>query len=339
MKFKPAVSQTVYKKLAVFGGPGQGKSILALSAPGKKMVIDTEGGTLPYAGLTNFEVQHTQSFGDIKETVDELSSNPPTEETSLIIDSGSLIWAGLQQAMLEKKMEEKGLKASMGTEKVQFVLADWGILKKWNNNVMNTLLTLKCHVIVTFRENEVMDETTFKKTGVFIPTWEKNTPYVFDFVGRISNRKFTFTKGRRADGSKLVDLIGKSVDLPTIQNGSDLPKIWESLFGANQPKPEAAHPVTSDKPASLEKDPQSESIAHEIRSKLLPKFGISNEDFENYVKNKILKDSVTPLVKPDENGKIHLSTISVEHLKWLVDVLEGEASRMALLKRIEELKK
>lgn len=338
MKFKPAVSQTAYKKLAVFGGPGQGKSILALSAPGKKMVIDTEGGTLPYAGLTSFEVQHTHSFGDIKDAVDELSSNPPTEETSLIIDSGSLIWAGLQQAMLEKKMEEKGLKASMGTEKVQFVLADWGILKKWHNNIINTLLTLKCHVVVTFRESEGMDEITYKKTGVFSPQWEKNTAYAFDYVGRISDRGFTFTKGRMAEGSRLVDMVGKRITIPTVVEGKDLPLIWQALFGLSQAKPEAAHPVVAEKLENLQDDVDSLKIAHEIRSKILPKYGISNDDMELYIVNKTMKDG-SPLAIKGEDGKVHLSNIKSEVLKWLVDVLEGEASRMALLKRIEELKK
>lgn len=339
MKFQPATQTRQYINLAVFGPAGCGKTLMGLSAPGKKLVIDTEGGSLPYASLAKFEVMHTQSFGDIKSVVDDMISSPPSEETSLIIDSASLIWQGLQQSMLEKKMREKGLTAEDGTEKVQFALADWGILKRWNSDIFNGLMAVKAHKVCTFRENEVMDEHTFKKTGIFVPQWEKNTPYIFDFVGRIHDRKFTFTKGRMAKDGKVIDLVGKSVPIPTIENGADLPKLWSALFGVSNDKPQEARPLAPEaKPGTLEKDPDSIRIAKEIHAKLLPHAKISFEDFTLYLLDK--KDAAgNPIAALSEDGKLHLSTMSPKALRFCVAVLSDPAKVMQLGAKINELKK
>lgn len=334
MKFTKATDAKRFTKLALYGAAGTGKSIAALAAPGIKLVIDTEGGMSPYASMTDFQLIDTQSFGTVKEVIDHIASNPPTEETTLIIDSASIIWAGLQQAMLEKKMTEKGMKAMEGTEKVQFSLADWGVLKRWNSDIFNTLMMLKCHVVCTFRESETMDEATFKRTGVFVPQWERNTPYVFDFVGRIHGRKITWTKGRLAQDGKLVDLTGRTIDLPTVKIGSDLPLIWESMFGKPSGKPTEAHPVTPAPSVALEKDPEALRKASFIRSKLSPAVGISSEDLDLYCMNKTMKDG-TPFMDAIP-GDVHLSSLSVQKLDWLIETLENKS--LLVIKRIEELK-
>ncbi len=337
MKFKAATTVSEYKKLAVFGGAGSGKTVLTLSGPGKKYVIDTESGTIPYASLTDFEIIHTQNFGEIKEAIDEFYLNPPSEESTLIIDSASMIWLGLQQTMLEKKMGEKGIKASEGTERVVFNQADWGIVKKWNHDIFNTLMTLKMHVVCTFRETELREDDGFKGTGEFVPQWEKNSPYVFSYVGRVAGRKFTFRKGRLAREGKLIDLIGKSVDIPEVKAGTDLPPIWEALFGKESAKPERAHEVsTSADPKVLNKDPESLKLSHEIRSVVLPRSGISKADFEMYCVNKTLKDGVTKIVERGEDGMVHLSSVKPEVLRWLIDILNN--NKEVLVKRIEEIK-
>lgn len=339
-KFTKANSTIAYKKLAVFGGAGAGKTIIALSAPGKKYVIDTEGGSLPYASLTDFEVLPTQSFGEIKEVIDGLYDNPPSEETSLIIDSGSIIWAGLQQAMLEKKLEKEGMQAKYGTERVQFSMADWGILKKWNKDIFNTLMALKCHVVCTFRESEQRDETTFKGTGVFNPEWEKNSPYTFSFVGRVHDRSLTFTKGRLAKDGQLIDIRGKNIPIPIVQNGQDLSKIWESLFGNEGPAQAAptSLPSTESKDVGLiDKDPASLNLSRKIRSELAPKAGVSAKDLDLYCANKKMKDG-SPFCVVGEDGKVHLSEIPADRLQWLADVLNSEKSREMLITRVNELK-
>lgn len=340
MKFTKAKNATTYKKLAIYGGPGVGKTVVCLSAPGKKLVLDTEGGSLNYASLTEFEVAHTQSFGEIKETIDDLESNPPKEETSLIIDSASIIWAGLQQSMLEKKMQKDGIKAMEGTEKVVFNQADWGVLKRWNKDIFNTLMTLKCHVICTFRESELMDEVTFRKTGEFLPQWEKNSPYTFDFVGRISDRKLTFTKGRLAKDGKLVDMVGKKIEIPTVTEGSQLSSIWNAIFGSSENPPEMAHPSHEERYDSktVGKDPESLKLGHKIHSNLLPLTGISFEDLSLYMLSKKTA-SGEQVARSGEDGKLHLSDIKPEHLRWIIGILEDDSKRLQLIGKIEELKK
>lgn len=337
MKFSPAKSIKLYRKLAVYGGIGVGKSILGLSSPGKLLVLDTEAGTIPFASLRPFDVLHTQAFGDVKGVIDDLASNPPAEETTLVIDSASIIWAGLQQAMLEKKLTVAGIKAMDGTEKVQFAMADWGILKRWHSDIMNTLMSLKCHVVCTFRESEVRDETTFKGTGEFVPQWEKNTGYVFDFVGRVNKRTFTFTKGRLAIDGKLIDLTGKKVKIPDVKDGADLPKIWEALFGAGEYVPNGAAPVPQATPAAiLESDPEAIRLAHELHKTHIPKAGIAEADLTVYLLNKEVDGKKIATLSAD--GKFHFGDMAPKWLNWLIEGLEDPARRMQLIKKIQDIK-
>lgn len=339
MKFKPAIAESRYIKLAVYGGPGAGKSIIALSAPGRKLAIDTEAGLIPYASLTEFDVIHTQSFGDIKQIVDELSIKPPEEETTLIIDSCSIIWSGLQQSMTESKLQSKGLRVKEGTENVQFSAIDWNIVKRWHKDILNTLMSLKCHVVCTFREVEMMNEQ-FQKTGETRPEAEKNSAYTFDFVGRIHGRKFTFTKGRLARDARLIDLIGRTVSIPAVDKGNELSSIWTALFGEKSEAPKVAHPEMSEaKGKDIEKDPEALKLAHEIRSSLAPKAGIDNDGLKLYCTNKVMADGVTKFSELDADGEFHLSALSLDRLNWLADVLRNQKSAMALTQKVDELKK
>lgn len=339
MKFTPAKKAATYVKLAIYGGAGAGKTIVGLSAPGKKFFLDTEGGSLNYASLTDFEVLHTQSFGEIKEAIDELADNPPKEETTLVIDSASIIWSGIQQAMLEKKMQKEGIRAMEGTEKVVFNQADWGVCKRWNKDIFNTLMALKCHVVCTFRENEIMDEVTFRKTGEYSAQWEKNSPYTFDFVGRISNRSLAFTKGRMAKDGRLVDMVGKRVSIPTIESGSDLPKVWEAIFGVRTEAPTMAHPQNNGEVKdvkSVEKNPESLKLGHKIHSNLLPLCGISFEDMSMYLLAKKDKND-NPIATKGDDGKLHLSDMKPEHLEWLIGILESDKVNQ-LKEKIQQMK-
>lgn len=339
-RFAPASKAPTFRKVAIFGGPGSGKTIVCLSAPGRKLVIDTEGGTLNYSSLTEFGVEHTQSFRTVKDTIDDLAKNPPKEETTLVIDSASIIWSGLQQSMLEKKMEEKGIVALEGTEKVQFSMADWGILKRWNADIFNTLMALKCHVVCTFRESETRDDD-FKPTGNFIPEWEKKTPYTFDFVFRIVKRTAECRKGRAAKDGILLDLEGKKIALPKVEKGSDLPSIWKALFGEFETGvPSQAHPSEEGEKdrAAVTKDPTAVMLARQLRAEVLPKFGISNEDAEIYLCSKT-DGAGKPLAARGEDGKVHLSDCKANVLKWLIDNLAIDKNRLVIISKIEALKK
>lgn len=348
MKFTKAESAKRFIKAAFYGAAGSGKTIAALSAPGIKKMIDTDGSGPAYAALADFEIMPTQSFGEIKETLDDLVLHPPKEETTLIIDSASLIWQGLQAAMLEKKLGEKGIRVMEGTEKVQFSLADWGILKRWNRDIFNGLMTLKCHVVCTFRETETMEEfidergcKNFRKTGVYVPQWEKDTPYIFDHVARLVDRKAAWTKGRRVEDGKLIDMTGRKTEIPTVSTKEDLPKIWQALFGVQTEKPTQANPLMPQStPLALEKDPEACRKGHFIRSQLLPKYGISDDDLQLYLHQKTKKDSEDLFFDLDiVDNRFHLSKQEVAKLDWLINVLESEKSRMMLLQKIEELKK
>jgi len=201
-------------------------------------------------------------------------------------------------------------------------------------------MALKCHVVCTFRESEVRDEVTFKGTGVFNPEWEKSSPYTFDFVGRISARNFTFTKGRMAKDGKLIDLIGRAVAIPTVHEGKDLPLIWKNLFGDESGKPTEAHPSASGElkdVEKLDKDPEATKLAHKIYSNLLPISGILFEDLSLYLLNKKTPEGDS-VAKLGEDGKLHLSSISMKYLNWIADVLEDNEKCGKLKAKILELR-
>lgn len=177
-------------KALIYGPSGVGKTYLALTAPGPIAVIDTEGGTAFYAdrvgpkGLSPFRVLPTKTFAQVEQAVGFLRGNPGAYRT-LVIDPVTVLYEVLQEAA-QKRRADIRRNADADLE-----MLDWSRIKSAYKRLMNDLVNLDLHVIVTAREADLREERVGQngrkelvKIGVR-PEAEKSTPYYFDTVLRL----------------------------------------------------------------------------------------------------------------------------------------------------------
>lgn len=197
--FRPAEQVAPKVKALVYGPSGVGKTFLALTAPGRIAVIDTEGGTAFYAnrvgpkGLSPFDVLPTKTFAQVEQAVTFLRANPGTYET-LVIDPVTVLYETLQDAAQDRRAEVRR------NAEADLEMLDWQRIKRAYKRLMTDLVNLPMHVVVTARETDLTEERTApngRKERVKIglkPEAEKSTPYYFDTVIRLQPA----AKGREA---------------------------------------------------------------------------------------------------------------------------------------------
>lgn len=195
--FRPAEAVVPRVKCLVYGQSGVGKTYLALTAPGKVAVIDTEGGTAFYAGrsgLSAFDVLPTKTFNDVTRAIAYLAAHPGEYET-LVIDPVTVLYETLQDAAQSKRAEKRH------NSEADLEMLDWQRIKRAYKALMTDLVNLPMHVIVTAREKDDEEGSgdNRRKVGTK-PDAEKNTPYYFDTVVRLvargQERKAEVTKDR-----------------------------------------------------------------------------------------------------------------------------------------------
>lgn len=226
--FKPAEQVEPKAKLLVFGVPGAGKSYLALSAPGRVAVIDTEGGTAFYAGrpgLSEFDVLHTKTYRDVKHAIEYLAAHPGDYET-LVIDPVTVIYDTLQEAAAIARARRRGV------EDADLEMLDWSKIKRHYKAMMTALVNLPMHVVVTAREKDEYEKrgSEMVKIGVK-PDAEKGTAYNFDTVirlvptdkGRIAvvqkDRTGPWDLGDRIENPTFMDIFGEVIAKPAKGRG------------------------------------------------------------------------------------------------------------------------
>lgn len=193
--FKPAEQVAPKVKCLIYGPSGVGKTYLALTSPGKVAVIDTEGGTAFYAGrsgLSPFDVLPTKTFHDVTRALAYLAAHPGEYET-LVIDPVTVLYETLQDAAQMRRARVRN------DQDAELEMLDWNAIKRAYKAMMTDLINLPLHVIVTARERDesVKQGREFVKVGVR-PDAEKNTPYYFDTIVRLT-----------ADGTKRGAVIEK----------------------------------------------------------------------------------------------------------------------------------
>ena len=188
--FKAAEAVVPRVKCLVYGPSGVGKTYLALTAPGKVAVIDTEGGTAFYAGragLSEFDVLPTKTFNDVTRAVAYLRDHPGEYQT-LVIDPVTVLYETLQDAAQVRRGRVRN------DAEAELEMLDWTAIKRAYKALMTDIINLPMHVIVTARERDetVKQGREFVKIGVK-PDAEKSTPYYFDTIIRL-----TANRDRRA---------------------------------------------------------------------------------------------------------------------------------------------
>ena len=177
-------------KCLVYGPSGVGKTYLALTAPGKVAVIDTEGGTAFYAnraGLSGFDVLPTKTFNDVTNAIVYLRNHPGEYET-LVIDPVTVLYETLQDAAQVKRADMRR------NPDADLEMLDWQRIKRAYKTLMTDLVNLPIHVIVTARERDDEERRGNDRVKVGVrPDAEKSTPYYFDVIVRL-----TAKDGKRA---------------------------------------------------------------------------------------------------------------------------------------------
>lgn len=190
--FRPAEQVAPKVKCLVYGAPGIGKTYLALTAPGKIAVVDTEGGTAFYpdrvggrGGLHAFDVLPTKTFAQVESALDYIKTNPGQYET-LVIDPVTVLYETLQEAAQVRRQAANKRRGHGDTEDADLEQLDWQRIKRSYKRLMTDLVNLPVHVFVVAREKELSEERGGTRRVVgFKPDAEKSTAYYFDTVIRL----------------------------------------------------------------------------------------------------------------------------------------------------------
>lgn len=215
--FRPAEQVEPRVKALVFGGPGAGKTYLALGSPGRVAVIDTEGGTAFYAGrkgLSDFDVLPTKTYAEVKAAVEYLATpEGRAAYATVVIDPVTIIYETLQASALLRRaeMNRRRGRGSSDPDEADLEQLDWGRIKRSYKSLMTALVNLPQHVVVTAREKAetVRDPQSgeFNTTGRYLPDAEKGTAYYFDVVLRLvdegGTRTAVIVKDRTAEAAPI----------------------------------------------------------------------------------------------------------------------------------------
>ncbi len=193
-------------KALIFGASGVGKTYLALSAPEKIAMIDTEAGSSFYAdrGLSSYDVMHTKTFKDVRDAVRTLAETKHDYQT-LVIDPITTIWETLQVAAALARQKKRN-----SVDEVDLELLDWSKIKRLYKSLLTDIVNLPMNVIVTAREKDELEKrgSDLVKVG-YKPDAEKGTVYAFDSVIRLvatpEGRNAVILKDRTGATAKVIE--------------------------------------------------------------------------------------------------------------------------------------
>lgn len=170
--FKRAEPVKRYLKVLLYGPSGSGKTFAALSFP-RAAVVDSEGGSLLYAGkpgVPQFSYMVAKTLPELQAAIDFIEADKRQTFETLIVDSISVYFDVLKEANRNKSNDDIGVR-------------EWGRINGKMKGIYAKLANLPVHVVVCARETDILERTgsDFRKIGVK-PDADKTLRYMFDFV-------------------------------------------------------------------------------------------------------------------------------------------------------------
>lgn len=339
------------------GGVGKTTALTTFPDP---LILDAEAGTRNYESTFEGAIIRTKQFGEAlriarefkskgKVTWKEGSESFEYVPKTIGIDPLTAFWDGIQAATFQERMNAQGIVANTGAEKPRAAsdtFQQWGAIKMHWKVLHSELQSCGINFVATCHEKEEMKseknehgKLELVKTGKVVADTEKNYMYVFDLVLRLvmeGDKRYAVVLKSRLKNKDGTDRFRMNERLEKWDYDFLIGGMTKNVVAPKATETEA-DAVVKDQ-AVVEKDPTSLKIAHELRSKLLPKYGISNEDLALYACAKVMKNGVDKFATLGADGKLHLSEIPADRLQWLVGVLEGEKSLASLKAKIQELK-
>ncbi|MEA2037944.1 MAG: ATP-binding protein, partial [Nanoarchaeota archaeon] len=160
MKFKKADKKGSFLRMALAGPAGSGKSYTSLEVGrflGKKVAaIDTERGSLSkYADKFDFDVMELENY-KLTTYIEAIKLAEKEGYDVLIVDSLSHAWFGVGGALDAVEKVASRMKTPNS-------YTAWKEVTPLQNELINTILSVKCHVIVTMRTKTEYIMTTNSK--------------------------------------------------------------------------------------------------------------------------------------------------------------------------------
>lgn len=201
LTFKPATKSKLFARIGLIGPSGSGKTYsalaLATSLGQKVAVIDTEhGAASKYADLFHFDVLELTSF-DPRTYMEAIRAAEAAGYDTIVIDSLSHAWAG-SGGVLEL-VDKISRQSKSGNN-----FSAWGDVTPLQNQLIETILASKMHVIATMRSKmeyaQQRDENTGKTRVVKLglqPVQRDSVEYEFDIIGEMDmDNVLTISKTR-----------------------------------------------------------------------------------------------------------------------------------------------
>ena len=228
--FQPATRRQARLHLALIGPAGSGKTYTALRLAsalagegGRIALIDTErSSACAYASDFRFDVAALEDHHP-RTYVDAIRAADTAGYEVLIIDSLSHAWMGRSGAL--ELVDRAARRSRSGSS-----FAAWRDVTPLHNQLLDTMLSARCHVIATLRakmaytqEKDEKGRTRIRKVGMQ-PIQRDGLEYEFDIVGDLDlDHNLSITKTRcsklsgaliHRPGEELARVLGEWLSPP-----------------------------------------------------------------------------------------------------------------------------
>ncbi len=215
---KKAKDTSSYPLIFVWGAPNVGKTVFALTCPAPILFIDIERKSIEYSRHQVTENQNTDftllEYTDAQDLIDKLNQlddagvlDDGTFKT-VVIDSGTRVWADVQNEYEEEKKLSKDQDGNEALFANATQLLEWKTIKGPLRRIMTKIRNSPMVRVITAHEADVFDPNTKKVIG---KTFKMEKTITYD--ANIQLRLFT------EDGRYFAEVLRDNTNLFPPKNG------------------------------------------------------------------------------------------------------------------------